>query len=314
MAYRIKTVARLTGIPRNTLLAWERRYELVEPTRADNGYREYSDQDVATLTTVRRLLDEGYKISEAVSLVSEARDAGAAAVAEPGSLRVALLHSSLAAQLDSVAGGVGPVALVRVDDDLERFTARPATEPVDVLIADLTALGELPRAGLRAAMEATRAAHAVVMYSFATHAVLAQLVAAGARLVRAPARAVEVLEAARGLLALGQVRAAAPAPFLEMADDDDDDGDEDGIPARRFTDDQLARLLEQRSSVDCECPNHLSSLASALLAFEDYSASCESRSEEDAALHRYLFRRTAHARGVVEEMLQELVEHDGLVI
>lgn len=313
MAYRIKTVARLTGIPRNTLLAWERRYELVEPTRADNGYREYSDQDVATLTTVRRLLDEGYKISEAVSLVNEARDAGAAAVAEPGSLRVALLHPSLATQLDSVAGGVGPVALVRVDDDLERFTARPATEPVDVLIADLTALGELPRAGLRAAMEATRAAHAVVMYSFATHAVLAQLVAAGARLVRAPARAVEVLEAARGLLALGQVRAAAPAPCLETADDDDD-GDEDGIPARRFTDDQLARLLEQRSSVDCECPNHLSSLASALLAFEDYSASCESRSEEDAALHRYLLRRTAHARGVVEEMLQELVEHDGLVI
>ena len=186
-----------------------------------NGYREYSDEDIATLTTVRRLLDEKYKISEAVSLVKEARDSGAAAVSERGSLRVAVLHPSLAAQLDSVAGGVGPISVVRADDDLERFTARPTTEPVDVLIADLANLGELPRAGLRAAMEATSAAHAVVMYSFATHAVLAQLVAAGARLVRAPSRAVEVLEAAQGLVPLGQVRAATPAPFLETVDEDD---------------------------------------------------------------------------------------------
>ena len=311
MAYRIKTVARLTGIPRNTLLAWERRYDLVEPTRASNGYREYSDQDVAMLTTVRRLLDEGYKISEAVSLVNDARTAGSEGVAAPGALRIALLHPSFGTQLDSLSGGIGDVTVVRVEDDLERLTSRPCTEPVDVLIADLVTLGPLPRAGLRAAMEATGAAHAVVMYTFATHAVLAQIVASGARLVRSPARAVDVLGAARGLVAMDQVRAAAPAPepLREL-----DVGDEEGIPARRFTDDQLARLLEQRSSVDCECPNHLSSLASALLAFEAYSEGCETRSDEDAALHRYLFRRTAHARGVVEEMLQELVEHDGLAL
>jgi DNA-binding transcriptional MerR regulator len=74
MGYRIKTVARLTGIPRNTLLAWERRYELVDPTRGDNGYREYSDADIAFLRAVKRLVDQGCKISEAISLV---RSAGA---------------------------------------------------------------------------------------------------------------------------------------------------------------------------------------------------------------------------------------------
>jgi DNA-binding transcriptional MerR regulator/methylmalonyl-CoA mutase cobalamin-binding subunit len=71
MGYRIKTVARLTGIPRNTLLAWERRYQLVDPERSDNGYREYSDEDVDLLRAIKRLVDDGYKISEAITLVKE---------------------------------------------------------------------------------------------------------------------------------------------------------------------------------------------------------------------------------------------------
>ncbi len=71
MGYRIKTVARLTGIPRNTLLAWERRYSVVEPERSDNGYREYSEADVDLLRAIKRLVDDGYKISEAITLVRE---------------------------------------------------------------------------------------------------------------------------------------------------------------------------------------------------------------------------------------------------
>ena len=41
--YRIKTVASLTGVPRNTLLAWERRYKFVSPVRSGNHYRLYSE-------------------------------------------------------------------------------------------------------------------------------------------------------------------------------------------------------------------------------------------------------------------------------
>ncbi|MBL8618993.1 MAG: MerR family transcriptional regulator [Deltaproteobacteria bacterium] len=71
MGYRIKTVARLTGVPRNTLLAWERRYNLVEPDRADNGYREYTEEDVQRIIKIKRLVDRGYKISEAITLASQ---------------------------------------------------------------------------------------------------------------------------------------------------------------------------------------------------------------------------------------------------
>ncbi len=71
MGYRIKTVAELVGISKGTLLAWERRYSFVVPDRADNGYREYTEADVERLRRIKRLVEEGYKISEAISLTQD---------------------------------------------------------------------------------------------------------------------------------------------------------------------------------------------------------------------------------------------------
>ena len=69
MSYRIKSVATLTGIAATTLRAWERRYDLVSPRRTDSGYRVYSEEDVATLTQVKALVDRGYKVGEAIEMV-----------------------------------------------------------------------------------------------------------------------------------------------------------------------------------------------------------------------------------------------------
>jgi len=71
MGYRIKSVARLTGVPRETLLAWERRYKVVTPNRLANGYREYSEAEVETLTRLKALVDTGHKVGEAVSLLQD---------------------------------------------------------------------------------------------------------------------------------------------------------------------------------------------------------------------------------------------------
>ena len=84
MGYRIKTVSELTGISRATLLAWERRYGVVSPDRQDNGYREYSDEDVACLQSIRRLKDQGYKVSEAIAIIEEARAAARSPAPTPG--------------------------------------------------------------------------------------------------------------------------------------------------------------------------------------------------------------------------------------
>jgi DNA-binding transcriptional MerR regulator len=69
MSYRVKTVSEQTGIPRNTLVAWERRYNLLDVRRSESGYRIYEDADIAYLKELKVLVDQGVAISEAISRV-----------------------------------------------------------------------------------------------------------------------------------------------------------------------------------------------------------------------------------------------------
>jgi MerR family transcriptional regulator, light-induced transcriptional regulator len=75
MSYRIKRVAQLTGINPATLRAWERRYGLVAPGRSGSGYRMYSDEDVAMLSRIKALVDDGFAIGEAILRVRRGREA-----------------------------------------------------------------------------------------------------------------------------------------------------------------------------------------------------------------------------------------------
>lgn len=100
MTYRIRTVAEMTGIPRNTLIAWERRYGVVHPTRHENGYRSYSDEDVARLLRLKNAQAAGLSISEAVALLDQEGAAPPAApVAEPSSPDLTQTFGALRAEL-----------------------------------------------------------------------------------------------------------------------------------------------------------------------------------------------------------------------
>lgn len=111
MGYRIKSIARLTGIPRNTLLAWERRYQIVEPERGDNGYREYSDADLELLLQVKKRIDGGCKVSEAITLV---RQDEAASTPEPVHTEVSSLEGFKVDLLQSLLGFDRPAAIRRI--------------------------------------------------------------------------------------------------------------------------------------------------------------------------------------------------------
>ncbi|BAJ63383.1 MULTISPECIES: MerR family transcriptional regulator [Anaerolinea] len=65
--YTIKVVAIQTGIRPVTLRAWERRHEVLNPQRADNHYRLYSERDVAILRWLKSRVDAGISISTAVA-------------------------------------------------------------------------------------------------------------------------------------------------------------------------------------------------------------------------------------------------------
>lgn len=74
--YKIKHVSEMTGILPVTLRAWERRYEVLEPDRANNRYRLYSDRDVALLRWLNSRLQSGVSISSAVRELRQMTDEG----------------------------------------------------------------------------------------------------------------------------------------------------------------------------------------------------------------------------------------------
>ena len=70
--YTIKKVSAQTGIRPVTLRAWERRYEVLSPTRSDNRYRLYSDRDIAILRWLKSRIHSGISIGAAVAELNQA--------------------------------------------------------------------------------------------------------------------------------------------------------------------------------------------------------------------------------------------------
>ena len=64
----IGAVERDTGIARDTLRIWERRYGFPEPVRNEKGERLYPENQLRRLQRIRRLLDQGLRPGKIVSL------------------------------------------------------------------------------------------------------------------------------------------------------------------------------------------------------------------------------------------------------
>ena len=66
--FNTKAVVQQTGIAAPTLRAWERRYTILSPERAQNGYRLYSERDIAIISWLKEHVDAGMSISQAIAL------------------------------------------------------------------------------------------------------------------------------------------------------------------------------------------------------------------------------------------------------
>lgn len=69
--HRIHRVAKLTGLSKDVIRVWERRFALLKPIRGANRYRNYSDEDVALLRFLKEQLDAGNSIGELAKLGRE---------------------------------------------------------------------------------------------------------------------------------------------------------------------------------------------------------------------------------------------------
>jgi MerR family transcriptional regulator, light-induced transcriptional regulator len=62
---RIGELSRRTGVATDTLRAWERRYDLLRPSRSDGGFRLYGHGDEERVRAMKLLIDSGVAASEA---------------------------------------------------------------------------------------------------------------------------------------------------------------------------------------------------------------------------------------------------------
>ena len=124
---RIGEVARRTGVSTDLLRAWERRYDLLQPQRAEAGYRLYSEDDVARVTRMQELLREGLAAAEAAAQARADAEGGAAS--EPAAPR-------------------READVQRLAEALARFDDTGAHEAFDRLLADFTGTAVLQHAVL----------------------------------------------------------------------------------------------------------------------------------------------------------------------
>jgi DNA-binding transcriptional MerR regulator len=311
--YRIGAVARLTGITPDTLRIWERRYAAVSPQRSPRGGRLYSAGDLERLRLMKQLVDAGDAIGEVAGLETETlqhrleearRLPPQTAPMRMSPCRVAVVGLALDDELRAAGDTQAGITLVAGYRDVVDFEARGSEAGADVLVIEQATLHEDTAARLVDWLIRAKAAHAVVVYRYASRETLSQLPASTCSALCAP---VDPRTLQTHCLAMWH--AGQPAPAAATADSA---GFTRPAPSRRYDDKALAQLASLSSTVKCECPRHLAELITSLSAFERYSVECESRNPRDVALHAYLHSTTSHARHMIEEALSHVIEMENI--
>jgi DNA-binding transcriptional MerR regulator len=325
--FRIGAVAKMTGIPTATLRTWERRYDAVQPSRSSSGERLYSLEDVTRLQLLRESSSLGKRIGELTgmdnqslrSLIEdEAEDASAGAAPDPPAgpktkpstqpIRIAVIATALPEQL-ATTELPRDVEIVSITHSMRALQERRKHVDVDIVLVELDLLGDNPARTVSSCIQTLDPSGVIVLFDFATASTMKTVLATGARMLQAPARLPVLHQQIRDLAHITRGDGEVSRPRLELLPSPDESL---RPPKRRFRDDQLARLRELSSDVECECPNHLAGLVSGLLAFEQYSRNCESKNPDDARLHQTLASGTGKAREIVEELLVQVCIQDGL--
>lgn len=325
--FEISAVARLTGISSHVLRVWERRYSVVEPRRSDSKRRRYTQDDIRRLSLLKTLVDNGHAISSVARLSTAQLEERLATALEArvtddfpeisvplGVCRVGVIGTKIR---QAVRDAARDTPSMRVMGEFHLAgemlaTLRPGS--IDLIIIERDTIFPEDIVEIQELVATMRVRRAILIYQFSREDTINPLDIKGITALRAPVDAGEIQLACiadiqlalRGGFTDGSVGSAIIPPPFERPPGE--------IPARAFTDEQLVRVAQLSSVVNCECPQHLANLLSGLIAFEKYSEQCEDRSESDAAIHAYLHRTTAQARESMEIALREVLAQEGITL
>lgn len=309
--YRSGAVARLTGIPVQTLRVWERRYNIVGPRQSATGQRQYSPDEVTRLTVIKQLVDLGHAIGSVATLDLERllsmldtaarapRRTADATVAGAGfPVRVAIVGDTLAMRVQHYR--LAALQVVAASPDAARAGEALRGVAADVLLIELPTLQRESAQAIRSLAEQVGAQQIIVEYGYGPQRIERELRALGCTLARAPLT-IDQLELLCQLPSAAP-QAGDPRPVRRL----------DPVAPRRFDSRALTEISLASVTLNCECPHHISELLVRMGNFETYSAECENRSPADAALHHYLLLVAGNARAMLEEALVRVVEAEGI--
>ena len=303
--YRIGAVCRMTGLSQHVLRIWEKRYGAVQPQRSETDRRLYRESDINRLSMLKTLVDRGQAIGSIAGLDDEElerrvqQSTGALRVSGTAEKPVlALFGTTLLAARDDCASSE-TFTFAGHYDDISALAAEKPARRLDVAVVEWSSLQPDSVIDLTRHANRLNVRHLVLVYDYAPRAVLQGLANDRITALRSPL----------DLAALEAVVAWRFGLALQPADSPDVAG---LIPARQFSDRELTHLAMQSSAIACECPMHLVELITKLVHFEAYSAECESRNAEDAALHGYLHKTSSNARSMMERALMRVIEMENL--
>lgn len=318
-SFGIGAVSRLTGIPMETLRAWERRYQAVMPRRSAQNRRFYSRDDVARLLLIKQLVEQGEPVGSVVHLTvaelrnqlrahSELRHQNECAV--PANLgapdRVATLlvyGDALSYQVKQWAPSLPELTLLGVHADFPGFSRAAVEKRPDLLLMEFPGLRAGVIGQVRELLQKCANRRGIVVYAYAASNVLERLRKFGVLTLRAPIGMMELREACRA--GAGDSSGAEALKTFQQPGFP-------GISPRRYSGNELVAIAQAKTRLQCECPRHLAELVARLVAFEDYSADCETVTEQDAVIHARLHEATARARAVLEDTLEFLLASEAV--
>jgi len=73
-SHPIRVVATRTGLSKDVIRVWEKRYQAINPQRSDTGRRLYADADIEHLIKLKQAISGGWRISDVAKLSKDELD------------------------------------------------------------------------------------------------------------------------------------------------------------------------------------------------------------------------------------------------
>lgn len=303
--HTIGVVSRQTGIHPETLRVWEKRYQLVVPTRTDTGRRVYSDEDLYRLSLVKQLVDQGYPPSGLANVSVEKlkeRLAGkllktkAQVPVDKSPVKALFIGSVFQSVVDDQLVPTDEFLLLGCHASLADYQSAGNADKPDVLVVYYPTLHEDLLESLKESLEASGAIGAVVVFNIASRTTVAYFENNGVLCLKFPASFSDIKRACSSVADLPSFSTGMNAAGHD----------------RQFTDEQLAYLAVAKNNIACECLNHLAEIVTRISAFEAYSAECSNRNPADVKIHRLLQKSSQTARSIMEDCLNYIIEVESI--